>query len=191
MTGRYPESIAKFEEVAKIFEKAARRSGDDSPHGPADIYTWLGDAFAGKGDLRGGLKYFQKATAALGTNATPATDDDTRCELATSYLKTGSVLARMGKTSDAFAAYRKALDTANPAAAAEHNDVPLLYVIADAQAGLADVGSSLARQARDPGERSRLTQEARSYRQQSLETLRHIPNPSRISPSGFLTEARP
>ena len=190
LVGRYSDAIAKLEKVAKTFESTSTRSADDSPRGASDIYIWLGDAFAGKGDLRGASQYFQKATDALITNTATSADDDTRCELATSYIKTGSVRARMGNLQGAEDSYQKALDVTNPPFAVEHNDIPALYVIAEAQSGLAETAAALARAARDPEQHKRLTQDAQSYRQQSTQTWQNIPNPSQISPSGFLVRAR-
>jgi eukaryotic-like serine/threonine-protein kinase len=188
MSRRYAEAIAKLQHAARSYEGSSSRSADDSPRNSSDIYIWLGDALAGKGDLRESLQYFRKATAVLGT--APKLDDDMRCELATSYLKTGSVLARMGKLSDAFSAYRKGLEIADPSTAVERNDIPLLFVIAEGQAGMADVAAALAYKAHYPEERARLTEQSRTAHQQSLESRRHVPNPSRISPTGFLMEAR-
>ena len=185
MKGRYVEAIANLQRAAKTYEANSSRSTDDSPRNAAEIYIWLGDAYERKGDLREALSYLQKATADLSSNV-QTMDNDLRCDLATSYMKTGSVLRRMGKISDALASDRKALDVADPTAAMQHNDVPALYVIAQAQGGLADATGYLARTTRDPEQRAHLAEEAQTYRRQSLETQSHIPNRSRISPGGFL-----
>jgi hypothetical protein len=84
--------------------------------------------------------------------------------------------------------YRKALQVANRTKAMEQDDVPMLYVVADAEAGAANSAFMLARAAPSPEERGRLLQEAQSYRQWSAETGQHVPNPAQISPSGFLVE---
>ena len=186
MKGSYAEAIARLQHAAKAYEGSPSRSADDSPRGPADVYIWLADAFAAQGDLRAGLTYLQKASAALRPGDKQTLDDDLRCQQATSYVKTAALLLRSGNANDAVTAYRKALDIEDPAAAILHNDVPALYVIAQAQAGLADADSALARTTHDHEQRGRLAEEAQNYRTQSVETRKHIPNPSRISPSGFL-----
>ncbi|MGH9642735.1 MAG: protein kinase domain-containing protein, partial [Terriglobales bacterium] len=167
LTGRYADAMTKLQRAAKVYESRSSRSADDSPRNSAEIYIWLGDALAATGDVRGGLGYFQKAAAALKTNPAPTVDDDLRCELATSFIKTGSLLARVGNPGEALAAYLKALEIINPTLALEHKDVPALYVVAQAQAVMAEVVAALARRARDPKERSRLTEEAQIHRQQS------------------------
>ncbi len=188
--GRYDEARAKLQAAREVFEKlhALGRSADDSPHGPADIYIWLGDVSAAQSDFPHSVPYYQKAVAALETGAIPLMDDDTRCDLATSYMKLGNALARLGNLPAAAAAFQKALDTANPAAALEHQDVPALYVIAEAQAGLGNVVAARARRAPGSGHGQNLLAESRAWRQRSAETWRRIPNPSRFNPNGFLSD---
>jgi len=190
LAGRHAEALAKMQLSLGVFEKyrALGRSSDDSPHGTGAIYIWLGEFFALRGDLHHSLQHYEKAIASLGTNVTPAMDDDARCELATSYMKMGNALTRMGSLHDAASAYQKALEIANPPVAVEHQDVPALYIVAEAQAGLGDVAAALARDAHTPEERSRSANEARTSYRQSLETWRQVPNPTRISPSGFLSD---
>jgi len=114
LAGRHAEALAKMQLSLGVFEKyrALGRSSDDSPHGTGAIYIWLGELFALRGgDLHHSLQHYEKAIASLGTtltptnvtptNVTPAMDDDTRCELATSYMKMGHVLTRMGNLQDA------------------------------------------------------------------------------------------
>jgi len=190
LAGRYAEALAKMQLSLGVFEKyrALGRSSDDSPHGTGAIYIWIGELFALRGDLHHSLQHYEKAIASLGTNVTPAMDDDTRCELATSYMKMGNALTRMGSLHDASSAYQKALEIVNPPVAVEHHDVPALYIVAEAQAGLGDVAAALAHAAHTPEESSRLANEARTSYRQSLETWRQVPNPTRISPSGFLSD---
>ncbi len=186
---RYGEALASLQRARIAFEKltASGRSADDSPHGPAEIDIWLGDVFVAQGDFGNGLLYFRKAIAALETNPTASMDDDTRCALAAAYVKQGSVLLHEGKLTEASAAYQAALKNTNTSAVAQ-NDVPALYVIAEAQSRLGNLAVLQARSARSPDERTRLIKEAQGYAQQSRETLQQIPNPSRISPSGFLSD---
>jgi tetratricopeptide (TPR) repeat protein len=122
----------------------------------------------------------------LGAKKDPLDDDD-RCEMATALVRVGQTYLRLSNPQEASAAFQKALDIANPMAALQHNDVPALYPIADAQAGKAEAASGLARLAQHAEDRSRLAEEARAAYQASLETWSHIPNPSRFSPGMFLS----
>jgi hypothetical protein len=94
---------------------------------------------------------------------------------------------RLGNVTGAAAAFQKALGTASPASAMEHRDVPALYVIAEAQAGSGDVAAARARSARSREEKSALLVDAKASYEHSADTWRQIPNPSRISPCGFLS----
>ncbi|MBZ5679274.1 MAG: hypothetical protein LAO24_04105 [Acidobacteriia bacterium] len=185
--GRYDDAIVRLQKAASAFDAlhAPTRSADDSPHGLGAIYIWLGEAHAGNGDLRHALQNYQKAAVALGETSSQQTDDDTRCELAVAYTKSATVLAKVGKLREASEAYREALGIVTPAAIPEHRDVPALYAIADASAGLGDVTAAIAHEAKDNRERSRLEEEARRMYRNSLDAWKQIPNPSRISPSGF------
>jgi tetratricopeptide (TPR) repeat protein len=188
--GHYAEAIRKLQSSAGTFRRlrAPIRTADDSPHGLGDIYIWLGDVYARRDSLSSSLQYYRRALAALGTSDTLSMDDDTRCELGSGYVKTGELLTRMGKPQAASDAFRKALQITNLAAAMEHKDVPALYVIAEAEAGLGEVAASLAGRAVAPDKVS-LQKEARAAHRLSLEIWRRILNPSRISPSGFFSSA--
>lgn len=187
--GHYAEAIASLQRSLNVYEKLpdSARSSDDSPRGSGAIYIWLGDAVARQSDPHRALLFYRKAIAALGNTPPAKMDDDSRCEMATAYVKMGDAFLRLDKPYDASGAYERAFEVTNPPAARQHQDVPALYVIAQAQAGKAKAASVLAGKARSSEERSRLTDESRTAVQQSLETWRQIPSPSRISPGGFLS----
>ena len=187
--GHYAEALGSFQRSLNVYEKLpdSARSSDDFPRGPGAVYIWLGEVIARQSDPRRALPYYQKAIAAFGNKAPAKMDDDSRCELATAYVKMGDTLLRLGSPHEASGAYQKALDVTNPLAARQYQDVPALYVIAQAQAGEAKAAAALATAARSPEDRSKLAAESRTATQESFETWRQIPSPSRISPSGFLS----
>ena len=90
---------------------------------------------------------------------------------------------------EASAAYEKALDIVTPLVSPERQDVPALYVAADAYAGLGDVSAARARRVGD-GREARLWSDARTWYEKSLSTWQKIPNPSGISPNGFKASDR-
>ena len=112
----------------------------------------------------------------IGVNALAAS-----IHLGHAYLKTRN-LTKAGEQ------YHKALSIAdsmissNPANAA---NVEVLYALADTYAGLGDLSAMLARKAPSAKERSRQWSEARHWYEKSLNAWQRIPNPARISPSGF------
>ena len=186
--GKYDDAISRLRHAAKVFDSlhAPTRSADDTPHGLGAIEIWLGDALDGKENLRGALHEYQKATVSLGENPKPEMDDDTRCELAESYAKAAEVMARLGNRHEAAKAYQKALDIVTPLAIPEHQDVPALYIIADASAGLQKLTTDLARSAGHSAERARPREQAQTMHQQAFSSWKQIPNSFRVNPSGFL-----
>ena len=156
----------------------------DTGPGTGALESWVGEAQARLHDLPEALKHYQNAATAL--TADLEKYDDARCDLAMVYTKIGDTLVKMGKLRDASAAYTKALDIANLSFSLQHMDIPAFYAAADAYEGMGDVAAAEARKAPDPALRSKLWNDARSSYQESLNTWKQIPNPSRISPNGYL-----
>ena len=156
----------------------------DTGPGTGALESWVGEAQARLHNLPEALKHYQNAATAL--TADLEKYDDARCDLAMVYTKIGGTLVKMGKLRDASAAYTKALDTANLSFSLQHMDIPAFYAAADAYEGTGDVAAAEARKAPDPALRSKLWNDARSSYEKSLNTWKQIPNPSRISPNGYL-----
>ncbi len=188
--GRYRGALALLQKAGTFFENqhTPGRTGDDTVHAPADIDIWMGDAFAGLSDFPDALRHYRKAIVEMDAKDASSMDDETRCEIGTAYVKAGHALLRLGKPQEAREMIQKALDVTKAESASERRDVAALYVVADAQAGLGDVATVEARDAVSE-ERSRLIKEASTFYQASAGTWRQIPNPSRISPGGFLSSS--
>jgi len=148
--------------------------------GPPAMEAWIGEAQAGTHHLSEALKSYEKAAAGLA--ADQANFDDARCDLAMVETKIGNTLVKMGRLSEAAAAYTKASETASLFFSLEHMDIPALYAEAEAQAGLGEVASEEARTAL----RSKLWSDVRTSYKKSLSTWEKIPNPSRLGPNGYL-----
>jgi len=158
---QYRAASTKFERAATVFEKLhLTRSLDDSPRGLGAIDIWLGDMSAAQADWPAALQKYQQAVAVQ--TASGVTDDDGQCELAVSYTKTARALAALGRTNEASSMYRRALDIVERHATAQSEDVPALYVAADAYAALGDV-------------------------EKSRSVWKRIPNPAGMSPLGYLS----
>jgi tetratricopeptide (TPR) repeat protein len=185
--GKFDEAIPKLRHALAVFEQlhAPTRSADDSPRGPGSIYIWLGEASAGQHDLAAARQYYQKAINSLAADLERSPDDDIRCELAVSYTKMANLLATARNPHDAFVAYQKALGVASVGAGLEHQDVPALYVLADAYAGMGDVRLADARRTPDAALGSKFFDEARTLYESSLTAWNKVPNPSRIASSGY------
>jgi serine/threonine protein kinase/tetratricopeptide (TPR) repeat protein len=186
--GRSGEATNFLQHSLAMFEKVrdAAIASEEYPRGPAGINIWLGDLSVRQSNLPHALENFKSAIAVLEAKKDPL-DDDERCEMATALVRVGQTYMKLGNPREASAAFQKALDIENPAAALEHKDVPALYPIAEAQAGKAEAASALSRLAQNAEDRSRLVEEARAAEQASQETWSHIPTPSRFSPNLFLS----
>ena len=191
-SGHYNEACLSLQRALTVIESShtGGRSGDDTVHGPSEVEIWLGDVFAGQSNFQRALEYYRKAVTGLGVKDTSSIDADTRAELGTAYAKTGRALLRLGKLQEAKSCAQKSLDLMDPTAALARRDVSALYVIADAFATLGDIGTAQARNAQGD-QRALLMKEARESYDRVAETWRRIPNPSLISPSGFLSDSRP
>lgn len=188
VTGHPREALTLLGQSRQIFEKlhAKDRDPDETPHSLGAIYIWVGEAQAKTGDARYALDSYRKAVDALEMPAERTMHDDSRCELVTAFAKIGNAQMLAGKVEEASASFRKALELEQPSTAAEKHDVPALYALADVYAGLGDVAAAKARRTTDTAVRSNLSNEARSWYQKSLATWKEIPDPSSLSPLGFL-----
>jgi eukaryotic-like serine/threonine-protein kinase len=186
-TGRYAAAVPLLQRAIKAFQDlhAQKKLPDVAGSRLGAAYIWLGEAEAGERNLQQALENYRKASGALQSPPGELMADDTLCELATAYTKTGDVLIRIGDLQEATATYRKALEIVAPRVAApERQDVPALYVAAAAFAGMGDVSTARARTGRDGGVRGQLWIEAQAWYEKGLSTLQKIPNPSGLGP-GF------
>jgi eukaryotic-like serine/threonine-protein kinase len=166
-----------------IREAEALGPSEDLPIG--NIYVWLGVAQVAAHDAAASLQSYKKASALLEIKPGESASDDSHCGSALSYNQLGDALIRAGDPQQALAAYQKAVAIVTPLLAPEHQDVPAFYAAADAYQGLGDVSLAQARHASDPKIKDSLWNDARSNYQQSLDTWKRIPNPSRVGPSGL------
>jgi len=188
LTGQRVEALLRLNQARQIFEKlhAQERGRDETPHDLASIYIWLGEAEAETGDSHRALESYRKAIDTIQEHSGTPLHDDSLCELITAHARIGNTLMILGELDQASAAFHKALEVMQPSSAAERHDVPALYALADVYAGLGDVAAAKARQSGDSVLRSNLSNEARSWYQNNLDTWKQIPNPSNLSPTGFL-----
>jgi tetratricopeptide (TPR) repeat protein len=186
VTGSYADAATKLRKAVTRFAElhASGRSAADIPHSVGAIYIWLGEAEAGLHQFQSALEDFRNAGAALSSDPSKPVDADTRIELATSLIKTGDVLNVMGQREESLAEYKTALSMLSPLLAGDHHDVPAAYAAADGYAAEGDVLVSLALEHASPD--GRRWSDARDRYEKSAQLWQVIPNPSRVSPLGFL-----
>jgi len=183
----YQEAAAKLERSLRANESlsVSGRAPDDSVNGPFEMEIWLGDVAAAQKNFAGALEYYRKAAADLGEKGAASKDDNTLSDLCTAYVKSGRALLKLGKTAEARAILEKALELMKPDAAVARRDVTALYVIGDAQSVLAEVVTAEANRA--TGEQKlQYMKDAKSASDAAVETWKQVPNPTGISPIGFL-----
>jgi tetratricopeptide (TPR) repeat protein len=188
VTGSYAAATARLRKAVTRFAElhASGRSAADIPHSVGAIDIWLGEAEAGLHQFQNALEDFRNAGAALSSDPSQLVDADTRIELATSFIKAGDVLNIIGKRQESLAEYMMASSMLGPLLAADHHDVPAAYAAADGYAAEGDVLASLALQQTSADDRRRLWDDARDRYEKSARLWQVIPNPSRVSPLGFL-----
>ena len=187
VTGSENEAVSLLERARHIFESlhAPDRGMDETPHGLAAIYIWLAEAEAKSGDAGHALETYLKAVDALRVQPGETMHDDSRCELITALAKIGTTRMRMGNLEEAEASFRQALDVLRPSETVGPDDMPILYALADLYSELGDVMSAKAQRTGDATRRLSFSHEARNWYQKSLIAWNQIPNPSRLSPTGF------
>jgi len=133
-----------------VFEAAipAGRSRDETPNGPGVVYVWLGDAFAGRGDLQRALESYRKSIQDLDLMGSKPLDAALLRDLGSGLVRMGDTLTRLGNLAAAQTAYRKAIEILTPVTPQRYRNVPALRVLAAAYAGLGDRSAALAAQRR-------------------------------------------
>ena len=189
LTRHYAEAIVGLTRIAPVFDamSVAGRLAEDAPNGPGALYIWLGEAYAAQGKLQPALDSFRKSTASAELLATRRLDAPLVCDLATGFVKLGGALRSAGQAQEARRAFERALALLTPISAPANRNVPALYVLADAYAGLGAV-------ARDTGSGAAPAQarlESAAWTARSLGIWKQIPHPARLSPEGFLVASGP
>ena len=162
-------------------EVIGRASAHDPLDGGArDMLASL-DVQIGQVDEKVGLvtQALQEYRAALAIFVASAEKDpkniDARLNTGAACLRIAHAFARSKDFAPAAENYRKALEYVEKIATADHADERALYTAADSYSGLGEV---MALSGTD-------TKEARVMLERSLGVWRKIPNPARLTPSGF------
>jgi len=181
-TGRVEEGRRVLEQ-ALVEAVALVKSSDDTKNrsyqahaNQAQIEMWTGEALERTGNSSGALQHYSRARqlySDIGVNALAAS-----IHLGRAYLKTRN-LTKAGEE------YHKALSIADSMISSKPANVEVLYALADTYAGLGDLSAMLARKAASAKERFTQWSEARHWYEKSLNAWQRIPNPGRISNTGF------
>lgn len=182
---RYTDGQARLQQALSAYEEVLVRNPADqqAPHYIGTSEIWMGEALARAAKPQAALQHYQKAIASLDRLGD---DPDLRSEAATGRVRLGLTFAKLGRTEEATAAYRKALEIAEPLAAAKPPNTRALYAAADAYFGMGELSRIAA--ANLPTGSARNTQhwtEARAWYRKSADAWSQIPNPAVVTPSGL------
>jgi serine/threonine protein kinase len=180
--GRDAEGDAVLRRAIQIYDAVLARNRADQQvpqyRGYAEI--WLGETLVGIGRTEAAVESYHNGIRDL--ESLVAATPDAQSDVATGYVGLGKALAKLGRAQDAEAAYRKALEIAQPLATAAQPNMRAWYAIADASFGLGELSRTAV--ARLPVTLSRQQwREARDWYSKSVEAWGKIPNPGAVTPS--------
>ena len=188
LSGAYREAIARFTSASRLMRQldVRRRSAEDEPASLAAVEIWLGDAWAAAGDARRALASYHAAQEAAVADQAATSDDDARCQLALAWTRAAHASAELGDSEAAAAEIAKAIRFASVALSTANDDLPALYVAAQAYGTAAELAAHQARAAVDPQTRREAGARLRLLEQQRRMAWQRIGQPSALSPGGFL-----
>jgi serine/threonine protein kinase len=184
--GKYAEGQVMLHRAIQILEEVLAKNPADqqAPRYIGISEICVAEAEAATGKMPAALESYRRGIARLDN---PGEDDpDNRSEAATGYVRLGQALAKLRRTEEAAASYRKALAIAEPLAAAKPPNTLALYAIADASFSLGELSRMAA--ANFPAASVKYSQqwtEAREWYHKSAHAWSAIPNPGTLTPSGL------
>jgi serine/threonine protein kinase/tetratricopeptide (TPR) repeat protein len=181
---RYAEAEAMFRRAIQIQDEVLARNRADQQVPQYRGYTeiWLGESLVRTQKNEAALESYQQGIRDLESFVAPA--PDIRSDAATGYVRLGTALAKLARSQEAEAAYRKALAIAQPLAAAAPPNMRAWYAIADACFGMGELSRTAA--ARLSGSSSMMRwREARDWYSRSADAWAKIPNPGAVTPSSL------
>jgi tetratricopeptide (TPR) repeat protein len=183
-TGNLNQGLRMIDQGIVILEPQLKADPYDAPTSAASSYMWKGDALLRFGKVQDAISSYRKAAAILEAPQSVPPDKPEQAQLADSYTKLGAALAKASSDHEADAAYRKALQTAEPLNTGKEPNLRVAYVLADTYFALGELARKTAQQATpNPAARPSWS-EARDWYGKSLSQWRAIPNPGPMGPFG-------
>jgi len=181
---RYAEGEAMFRRAIQIQDEVLARNRADQqvPQYRGYSEIWLGENLARTRKMEAALESDHKGIHDL--ESLVAATPDAQSDVATGYVRLGTVLAKLARSQDAEAAYRKALAIAQPLATAAQPNMRAWYAVADACFGMGELSRVSAARLRGPSSMERW-REAREWYSRSSDAWAKIPNPGAVTPSAL------
>lgn len=134
LRGQPREAEAGLAKIIAEYEKL--NSEEDSGPGTEVLYQWLGEAQFAEGKFDAAMRSFQTSIERLKSDSS---NDDAVSGIITAQVRIGDSLLKLGRRSEAEAAYRMALSSSDAAVAKRNDDFPALLPTAAAHAGLGNL----------------------------------------------------
>jgi len=183
--GRAMALNGDLQEAPKRFQPAFARYAlhleDDSGPGLGVLHAWMANIYYQAGQYAQALSALHESIAALEAEPLYA---DARSGLSADNVMIGNTLIRLGRFSDARAAYDKAQAGVTLDGAIAGGDIPALYVFADAQSGMGDLTSAQALALPQPQRQEQIAVACAFYAR-SEQTWAQVLEPGLFSPSQF------
>jgi tRNA A-37 threonylcarbamoyl transferase component Bud32/tetratricopeptide (TPR) repeat protein len=165
-----------------VVDQYARHLEDDSGPGIGLLQAWLAQVHYRSGHYAQALQALRESITGLQAEPLYA---DARSGLAADQVMIGDAQLKLRDFAAARAAYDKALASIDVRQAVARGDVPALYALADAQAGMGDLLSAQAAELTDTAQHSQYRARACAYYADSAHTWSNVAEPASYSPDQF------
>lgn len=195
LLGKTLGEAGQFKRGMELLAKAVSIMEDMVAHDPGNtdskrilgvFYMWRGQIMGKSGNVDGALADHRLTASLLeAIHAAEPKDVEARVTLAETKVKIAYLLAKKGNNKTALDMYRNVLSDLEPFAHADPPNLEALYASADAYA---NIGLLIKNQASEEKASARQIEgwnQARSWFEKSANTWKKIPNPARITPTGF------
>jgi serine/threonine protein kinase len=150
------------------------------------IRGWLGEALERQGRIRDASReYAVSQQVVAGLRASGVNDRRVLGFLGAATVRLAATLVRLGEVDRAAREYEDARTLLEPLVNANPGDHELTYVLAETYTAEGTMAAARAERARTPAERLAAWTAASMWFRKSLNTWSTVPNPARISTSGF------
>jgi tetratricopeptide (TPR) repeat protein len=187
-SGKIPQGLGLVRKAIAMMEGIVAHDphDTDSKRILGLFYMWRGEIVAQSGNIDASLADHQRTASLLeAIHTAEPKDAEARVTLAETKVKIGSLLARQGNNTAAMERYRGALSDLEPFVHADPPNIEALYASADAYSSIGQLVRNQTAQEKDSARQAELWNVAHGWFEKSTDTWKKIPNPGRITPTGF------
>jgi len=187
-SGQFKAGMDLLAKAVAIMEKIVAHdpNNTDSKRILGVFYMWRGQILGKSGNVDGALADHRLTASLLeAIHAAEPKDVEARVTLAETKVKIGSLLAKKGDSKSALDIYQKVLSDLEPFAHADPPNLEALYACADAYANIGQLIKNQTAAEKSSTRKIELWNQARSWFERSSSTWKRIPNPAKITPTGF------